>query len=570
MPTPSWSTTTPSGCSTGSPPGARRRRRASGFAAIRRSALVGLVAVVAAHAAEAPPLMDGLGTHHFPVTTRSPQAQAYMDQGIAFVYGFNHDEAIRAFEEAARLDPSCAMAYWGKALALGPNYNVPIDSERAVTARKTVERALALSGGVSARERAYIHALAKRYGSRPSTADRKALDRAYANAMREVARRYPDDLDASVLFAESLMVLRPWDLWTADGKPQPGTEEIVATLERVMARAPGHPGANHYYIHAVEASPNPERALRAADTVAATMPAAGHIVHMPSHIYMRIGRYADAADTNTNAIKVDEAYIASQKPAGVYPMMYYPHNVHFFWSAASMEGRSADALAAAQSLDKQIEPAMLHQMPTMEYFAPTLELAYVRFAKWDEILALPKPPDDLPYSVGMWEHARGLALVAKGRVGEAEAAHAELVRIAAATPADRIVADNQPAAQHLRLAADVLGAEIAARRGRTDDAVRTFEDAVRLEDTLPYTEPPAWYQPVRHRLGALLLRAGRPADAEAVYREDLRRNPDNLWALTGLAETLRRRGQRDEAAATDERLHRASARADVRLKESVL
>jgi tetratricopeptide (TPR) repeat protein len=489
---------------------------------------------------------------------------------MAMVYGFNHDEAIRAFEEAARLDPRCAMAFWGKALALGPNYNLPIDSERAATARKTVDRAVALAPGASPRERAYIHAHAKRYGRRPTTDDQKAYDRAYAKAMREVARRYPDDLDASVLFAESLMVLRPWDLWTADGRPQPDTEEIVATLERVLAKNPGHPGANHYYIHAVEASPHPERALTAANTVAATMPAAGHIVHMPSHIYMRVGRYADAADTNSNAIKVDEAYIAAQKPNGVYPMMYYPHNVHFFWSAASMEGRSADAIAAAKSLDAQVQPDALHHMPMLEYFAPTLEFSLVRFGKWDDILAVPKPPDDLAYSLAMWHHARGLALAAKDELPEADASLAELRRLAATVPADRIVADNQPATQHLLIAEKVLAGEIAARRGRTDEAVVLLQEGVAAEDALPYTEPPPWYQPVRHRLGALLLKRGRTAEAEAVYRADLERNPENGWALTGLCEAFRREGRTDARVSCDSRRHRAWARADVKLQSSVL
>jgi tetratricopeptide (TPR) repeat protein len=502
------------------------------------------------------------------VTTRSKQAQAYMDQGLAMVYGFNHDEAIRAFKEAARLDPNCAMAYWGIAFSLGPNYNLPTDSERAREARKAADKAVALAGRVTPRERAYIAAIAKRYGRRPETDDRKALDRAYANAMRDVARRFPDDLDASTLFAESLMVLRPWDLWTADGKPQPGTEEIVATLERVIAKNAGHPGANHYYIHAVEASPHPERALRAADTVAATMPAAGHIVHMPSHIYMRIGRYADAADTNTRAIEVDEAYIAAQRPAGVYPMMYYPHNMHFFWSAASMEGRSADALAVATQLDGHLEADMFTQMPAMEYFAPTRLFGLVRFGRWSEILAVPRPPDDLPYSVAMWDHAHGLALAATGKLDAATAALAEMRRIAPTIPADRIVADNQPARAHVELAAAVLAGDIAARRGRTDEAITTLRAAVALEDGLPYTEPPAWYQPVRHRLGAVLLAAGRAADAEAVYREDLRRNPDNGWSLFGLRQALAAQKKTAEIPEVDERFHRAWARADVRLATS--
>jgi len=293
-------------------------------------------------------------------------------------------------------------------------------------------------------------------------------------------------------------------------------------------------------------------------------------VHMPSHIYMRVGRYADAADTNTNAIKVDEAYIAAQQPAGVYPMMYYPHNVHFFWSAASMEGRSADAIAAARGLDKQIETAMLVQMPAMEYFAPTLEFSLVRFGKWDEILAISKPPDDLAYSLAMWHHARGLALAATGKLDEADTSLAELRRLAATVPADRIIADNQPAAQHLVIAEKVLAGEIASRRGRGDEAVVLLTEGVAAEDALPYTEPPPWYQPVRHRLGAVLLKRGRAAEAEAVYREDLRRNPDNGWALAGLCEALRRQGKRDELAAADARRYRALARADVKLTSSVL
>jgi len=530
------------------------------------------VLATAAHAADEPtvPLADDLGSLHFPVTRCSAKAQDYVDQGVRYVYAFNHDEAVRSFEQASRLDPGCAMAYWGKALALGPNYNLPIDSERARAARSTVAEAVARAGKTSPRERAYIAALAKRYAKPEVGTDRKALDVAYANAMRDVARRYPDDPDAQVMFAESLMVLRPWDLWTLDGKPQPGTLEIVETLEGALKRWPGHPGANHYYIHAVEASGNPERALRAADTVAATMPGAGHIVHMPSHIYMRVGRYQDATETNRRAIAVDEKYIAAGAPEGVYPMMYYPHNIHFMWSAASMEGRTAEATVAAQKLDGHLDPAMVREMPAMEYFAPTLIVTFVRFGKWDQVLAVPAPPDDLAFWRGMWLHGRGLALAATGKLPEADAAHAELATIVDAIPGDRIIGDNQPAREHLRLAATILAGEIAARRGRTDEAIRTLEEAVRLEDKLPYTEPPAWYAPVRHRLGALLLRDGKLAEAEAVYREDLRRNPDNGWALYGLAATLRKEGKTAEAAEVDARFQRAWTRADVKLQASVL
>jgi tetratricopeptide (TPR) repeat protein len=513
-----------------------------------------------------PPLLDGLGAHHHAVSTTSPLAQRYFDQGLRLVYAFNHDEATRAFREAARLDPGCAMAWWGVALAAGPNYNLPIDDERDRAARDAMRRAIALAPKASEPERAYIDALARRY-ARPSGTDRKQLDRDYADAMRQVTREHPDDLDAATLFAESLMVLRPWDLWTLDGAPQPGTTEIVETLEGVLARDPDHPGSNHYYIHAVEASPDPGRALASADRLGGLAPAAGHLVHMPAHVYMRVGRYADAAEANRRAITADERYIEGQKPQGVYPQMYYPHNIHFLWSAASMEGRSAEAIAAANKLTVQLTPDVLRRMPMLELFAPTPLFALARFGKWVDVLAAPAPAEEFLVAAGMWHYTRGLALAATGKLDEAARERARVATLAEATPADRVIGDNQPAKRHLELAAVELGGEIAARRGRTDEAVTQLEEAVRLEDRLPYTEPPAWWRPTRQVLGATLLEAGRPVEAEAVYREDLRRNPENGWSLLGLARSLR---ERDPAAASavDARFRTAWARADVQPQSS--
>jgi tetratricopeptide (TPR) repeat protein len=426
---------------------------------------------------------------------------------------------------------------------------------------------MALAEHASARERQYLDAVAVRYGKGPG-GDRKALDRAYADAMKKVMQSDPSDLDAAVIYAEALMVLRPWDLWTLDGHPNPGTEEIVATLESVLTKDPDHPGANHYYIHAVEASRTPERALDSAKRVGALMPGAGHLVHMPSHIYMRTGRWEDAAAANERAIVVDRTYIEAQKPGGVYPMMYYPHNIHFLWSAASMQGRSRDAIGAARELGGAVPPDMMRAMPMLEYYSPTIVYGLARFGRWDDILKEPAPGDEFVYATGMWHYARGLALAATGRPDDAAGDLAAVVRAAEATPIDRIVADNQPARRQLELAAAILAGDIAARRGDEEAAIRELRRAVVLEDALPYMEPPAWYFPVRQWLGAALLDAGHPDEAVAVYREDLRRNPDNGWSLYGLAKALRARGDTRDAAAADRRFRTAWTRADVKLTAS--
>jgi tetratricopeptide (TPR) repeat protein len=509
-----------------------------------------------------PPLFTDLGSHHHP-TSCTPQAQAYFDQGLRLIYGFNHDEAVRAFNEAARLDPDCAMAYGGVALAFGPNINLPLDAERAQSAHDALQRAVAAAPKASAAEQAYIAALAKRYSDDPN-ADRKALDRAYADAMRQVAKQYPDDPDAATLFAEALMDLRPWDLWSADGQPRPETPEIVATLEAVIQAHPTHPGANHYYIHAIEASTQPERGLPSAERLHSLVPGAGHLVHMPSHIYIRTGRYADAAEANRRAIAADERYIAAAQPVGVYPMMYYPHNIHFLWAAATMDGRSAEALQASRQVAANVSPEMARQMPMLEYFMPTPYFALARFGRWAEILAEPAPPDDLLFATAMWHYARGLAYAATGRSADAEREAAALKSLAERIPPDRILGDNQPAGLQLRLASLLLAGEIAARRGDCEAAFPKLEEAVSVQDGMPYMEPPPWYFPSRQALGAVFLQCGRPDAAAVVFRDDLERNPNNGWALFGLSQALR--AQEDPAAAqTEAQFRKAWSGADVKL-----
>jgi tetratricopeptide (TPR) repeat protein len=518
--------------------------------------------------AAAPPLFDDLGRYHRPITTRSPKAQAYFDQGLRLVYGFNHYEAQAAFREAARLDPTCAMCAWGVALTYGSNYNSPTDAERERGALTAVSQARTLAAmAATDRERALIAALATRHSASP-TADRAALDRAYADAMRDVSRRFPDDLDAATLLADALMNLRPWSLWTTEGAPQPGTEEIVATLERVLAVDPMHPGANHLYIHAVEASPDPRRAEAAADRLRGLMPGAGHMVHMPSHIYYRIGRYADAAEVNVRAVAADRAYFARSRPSPIYRMMYYPHNLDFVWHAAALEGRGAECVRAAREFATAAPAEAVLEMPDMETAPAAPYFALVRFGRWAEMLAEPAPPARMLYVTGAWRYARGLAFLGTGRRDEAASELDRLRVVRQGVPAERTVAGFFKMSDMLALASEILAGEIAARGGDTDSAVKHLAEAVRIQDEHWFTEPPPWYFPVRQSLGAALLQAGRAAEAEAVYREDLRRNPENGWSLFGLAQSLRAQNKTADAAAIDTRFRRAWARADVALTSS--
>jgi tetratricopeptide (TPR) repeat protein len=513
-------------------------------------------------------ILPGLGDHHRAVTTAVPQAQAFFDQGLRLLFAFNLDEAQRAFGEAARLDPACAMCWWGLGMSLGPHINLLATPERTVAAHQATAKAVAAVSRGTDVEKALVAALAKRYAEPAPTepAAVHALEEAYATAMGEAAKRFPDDVDIATLYAESLMDLRPWDLWTADGRPQPGTEEIVATLERVLSKDPSHPGANHYYIHAVEASPHPEKALAAAERLGGLMPGAGHMVHMPAHTFIRTGRYADAAEANRRAIAADQSYLATAPPQGSY-LMYVAHNPQFLWAAAQLQGRSAEALAAARQVEAILPLEMLRQMPGYDFtlLYPTWTL--VRFAKWDEVLAEPSPPDDFPTGVALWHAARGLARVGKKDRAAAAAELASVRALAAKVPADAPQGFNTAHA-FLAIADGLLAGEIAALGGDVEEAVRQLSAAVAAEDAMRYDEPAEWYFPVRHALGAVLLAAGRAPAAQAVYEADLARLPDNGWSLFGLAKSLAAQGKPDEAAAADARFRSAWKDADVTLVSS--
>ncbi|HEY7601979.1 MAG TPA: hypothetical protein VIB60_05695 [Methylomirabilota bacterium] len=548
----------------------RRIRTMLGLFALALAACSGQPAAhhhAGAGGAAPPMLLDGLGSYHQTITTPSREAQAYFDQGLRLVYGFNHVEAEHAFREAVRLDPVCAMCYWGIALSQGSNYNSPTDAERENAAFAAIQQAVVLGGRVTERERAIIEALSKRHADTPS-AQRATLDRAYADAMREVSRRFPDDLDAATLFADSLMNLRPWNLWKPDGTMQPETPEILATLERVIRTNPDHPGALHLYIHAVEAGPDPRRGEAAADRLVPLMPGAGHMVHMPSHIYWRVGRYADAVDVNVAAVKADRAYLAKRQGSLIYRGLYYPHNLDFIWHSASMQGRGAETIRAAREFAETASPAMLREMPDMETAAAAPLVALARFGRWEEILRQPAPLPEFPYVTGAWHYARGLAFAATGRRAEAEAELAAIQRIAGGVAPDRSLAFFFKAKAMLDLAANVLAGEIAARSGQTDVAVRHLVAAVAEQDGHWFTEPPPWYFPVRQSLGAALLSGGRPVEAEAVYRDDLKRNPENGWSLYGLTQSLRAQGKTGEADAAQARFRKAWAQADVTLSAS--
>ena len=514
-----------------------------------------------------PVLYDTLGSYSYKITTNSAEAQRWFDQGLRLVYGFNHHEAQRAFREAARLDPLCAMCFWGIAITEGSNYNDPTNAEREKKAATATQEAVRLSGGAKPAERAMIQALAKRHSSDPA-AKRETLDRAYADAMREAARQYPDDLETSTFFADSMMNLRPWNLWTADGAPQPGTEEIVVTLERVIARNPNHPGALHLYIHAVEASREPGRAEAAADRLRPLMPGAGHLVHMPAHIYWRVGRYGDAVTVNVAAADADRAYFKTATPSPIYRGLYYPHNIDFIWQSAAMQGRSAETVRAAREFASNAPAEMIKQMPDMETAPVAPIVALVRFGRWDEVLAYPAPPSEWTYTSGVWRYARGRAFNAKGQADLAAGELRALEAILQSVPPERTVAFFFRAKNVLQLAANLLAGEIAAKAGDFTTAERLLRAAVAEQDSHWFTEPPPWYFPVRQSLGAVLLQAGRPGEAEQVYREDLRRNPGNGWSLYGLAASLRAQGKTAEAAQVDESFRKAWAQADVTLTAS--
>ena len=515
-------------------------------------------------------LFDDLGTLSRSVGTASPEAQRYFDQGLRLAYGFNHDEATRSFARAAELDPGCAACLWGVAWTLGPNYNVPMLEGAAQAAWDALQAARERSARARPVEQSLIVALATRYQGPKSidAASQQPLNEAFAAAMRDVARAHPDDDDVQVIFAESLMDVNPWHLWTLDGKAAPGTEEIVVTLEKVLSRRSAHPGANHYYIHAVEASTRPDRAVPAAERLPGLMPAAGHIVHMPAHIFQRVGRYGDASEANRRAVKADEAYLARTRPPGYYPM-YLGHNHGFLAYSASMLGRSEESLRAARASTKAIPPEMLDMMPGMDFFASEPLLVMVRFGKWKEILAEPRPPEKYPTLTGLWLHARGMALASTGKTSEARTTMRELRTLATKMPPDLLAGQN-PASAMCRLGADAIEARIAERAKSWKPAIAAWTRAVAQEDGFAYNEPADWFYPMRHYLGAALLDARKAKEAEAVFREDLKHNPGNGWALHGLETALAAQGKKDEAAATRAKFDEAWKEADIRLTRAAL
>ncbi len=511
------------------------------------------------------PRLQNLGNHQFPVTTKNTQAQLFMNQGLNLSYAFNHAEAGRAYREAERLDPDLAMAYWGEALALGPNINAPMDPANEPKALAAIQKAITIKSKASAREQSLIDALAQRYSGRAE--DRKARDRAYADAMREVHLRFPDDQDIAMLYVESVMDLRPWGYWTRDGTPYERTAEIVALTEQVIARNPQHPGALHLYIHLMEAY-RAEKAEPAADRLQTLMPAAGHMVHMPAHIYQRVGRYADAARSNEMAIAADEDYISQCRAQGLYPMAYYPHNLHFLWFAATAEGRSKLAIEAARKAASQVNDETLKAVPLLAGFRVVPYYALTRFGKWDEMLREPEPPTTSAYLRGMWHYARGTAFLGKGQIDSADQEFAKLDETMADKSLDQPLFSPNTGRGVLSIAQEVLAGEIAAAKKNYDAAVAHLERAVRLEDALVYTEPAEFHYPPRLALGAVLLEANRPAEAETVYWEDLKRNRENGWALFGLMQALKAQGKNEEAALVELRFKKAWARADITLTSS--
>jgi len=518
------------------------------------------------------PRLQNLGALHVPVTTTVTEAQRFFDQGLTLLYAFNHHEADRAFREAQRLDPKCAMCFWGEALAVGPNINDSLpDDEREMKAYQAIQTAKKIGGG-DQKERALIGALSRRHPS-SKPADGEGRNKAYAEAMADVYQRFPDDPDVGVLYAASLMNTTPWDYWADGDTLKPEVAALTRALTKVIRDHPEHPGAHHYYIHAVEASDDPELAVPSADRLGSLVPVAGHLVHMPSHIYIRVGRYRDASIANIKASKADEDYITQCRAQGMYPSAYYPHNVHFLWAALTMEGRSAEAIEAAHKTstrhdDHHFEDptfAFPHLLGTVPLFA------YTRFGKWQEVLSEPKPRADRPFRVAIWHFARGMAFRSNGDIEKAEAELAELSRFRDDPKlAELMIFGNNSLQDMTLIAVSILGGEVAAMKGDVAGATELLRQAAQVEDGLIYSEPRDWPQPARHSLGAVLLEHGKPAEAEQVYLEDLQIHRENGWALYGLWRSLLDQGKESEAAAARRRFEAAWGGADFTLDSSRL
>jgi tetratricopeptide (TPR) repeat protein len=509
------------------------------------------------------PRLQNLGVHKFPVSTKSERAQLFINQGVNLAFAFNHAEAARAFSEAARLDPKLAMAYWGHALVLGPNINAPMTPDDEPKAYELAQKALALKSNATPRERMYIDAVAARYTGRAE--DRQKNDKAYVAAMEQLIAAYPDDLDAQVLYSEALMDLQPWSYWTRDGQPHEGTKRIITSLERVIAKNKNHPGALHLWIHLWEATDTPERAEAEADRLVPLMPGAGHIVHMPAHIYQRVGRHADVIRVNQAAAKADEDYIAQCKAQGLYPLAYYPHNLHFIWMGATASGQKKLALESARKLANQVPHEALASVPILQGFLVVPYWAMVRFEEWDAILEDKGPHHQTLFTRGAWHYARAMALTALNRLDDASRELATL-RSLVDDPNMKKEATFSSNSGYaiLRIAPEVVAGEIAARKRDWDTAVSHLERAVRYEDALVYQEPHDWHAPARQNLGRVLAEAGRLDEAETVYWEDLKRNAESGWSLAGIYKVLKAQGKKDQAELVDARLRKAWRDADFR------
>lgn len=516
------------------------------------------------------PLFSNLGNHSYKVTANSELAQKYFNQGLIFTYGFNHAEAYRAFREASRLDSNCAMAYWGMALVLGPNINAPMEDTDVKTAYDAVQKALRLSDNVSEKERDFILALSKRYVEEP-VEDRSSLDIAYADAMRVLAKKYPDDLDIQTFFAESIMNLHPWDYWLKDGTAQPWTPEILNTIEFVLERNPDHPGANHFYIHAVEASKNPEKGLPSADRLLTLVPGAGHLVHMPAHIYINTGDYSKGTYANQLAVQADEAYLTECRKQGIYPIGYYPHNYHFLWACASLEGRSEIAIEAAYKTATVFVDTLMMMCGygTLQHYSVIPYYSYIRFGKWDQILKEADLPIERFYPRAIRHYARGMAYIAKNMIDEAGTELNMLELIAAGNEIENVsIWGINSVRDLLNISVEILKGEIAAKQKDVDKAIIHLTKAVDLEEALAYNEPPDWFYPARHNLGSVLIDAGRFKEAEKVYRDDLSEFPKNGWSLFGLMQALKGQNKNDEAEDIKKQFNEAWKNADVQLTSS--
>ena len=516
-------------------------------------------------------LQENLGGHSYLISTSVPMAQRYFDQGLILAYGFNHAEAARSFREAVRLDPNCAMCYWGEALVLGPNINAPMDLVAIAPAYAAVQNALALIEKVTNKEQALIQAVATRYG-KDIVEDRNNLDTAYAEAMRKVSKQFPDDVVIGALLAESLMDLHPWNFWTRQGMARPWTLEIIKTLEKALQQDPNNPLANHLYIHTMEASPTPEKALPSAERLAALVPGSGHLVHMPGHIYIRIGRYRDAALANKQAVKVDQEYLNHSHTESIYTAAYVPHNYHFLWAAAAKTGQQALAMEAARDTAAKVNPEAMRDpgfAGTLQHFWLMPLYTKALFGQWTQILEMSAPPADLLYPNGIWHYARGLAFLRQGKTELAQQEHHQLEKISQDPTVMKLtIFDLNAITNIIMIAEAILAGEIEASEGHYDVAVTHLTQAVELEDDLNYTEPKDWYLSPRQVLGAVLLQAGRATEAEEAYRNDLKHHPQNGWSLYGLFKSLYAQEKSDEAMKVKQEFEKAWADADVTLVSS--